>query len=51
MLLNNGMSENRQNALSGRRTNRTWHRLPKEESVKGLAGFGHYGNACRLSDV
>jgi transposase len=32
-------------------TIRTWHRLYREEGIEGLAGFGHEGSACRLSDV
>ncbi len=32
-------------------TIRTWHRLYLEEGIEGLAGFGHEGSACRLSDV
>ena len=29
----------------------TWHRLYREEGIESLAGFGHEGSACRLSDV
>jgi transposase len=29
----------------------TWHRLYQEEGIEGLAGSGHEGSACRLSDV
>src|ERR1700758_2633918 len=32
-------------------TIRTWHRLYQEEGIEGLAGFGHEGSACRLSDA
>src|SRR4030081_1159394 len=32
-------------------TIRTWHRPYREEGSGGLAGFGHEGSACRLSDV
>ena len=32
-------------------TIRTWHRLYREEGIEGLAGFGHEGSACRLSDA
>src|SRR5271154_6630885 len=32
-------------------TIRTWHRLYREEGIEGLAGFGHDGSACRLSDA
>ncbi len=31
-------------------TIRTWHRLYEEDGIEGLAGFGHEGSACRLSD-
>ena len=29
---------------------RTWHRLYEEDGIEGLAGFGHEGSACRLSE-
>jgi len=32
-------------------TIRTWHRLYREDGIEGLAGFGHEGSACGLSDV
>ena len=32
-------------------TVRTWYRLYQEEGIEGLAGFGHEGSACRLSDA
>jgi transposase len=32
-------------------TVRTWHRLYEEDGIDGLAGFGHEGSACRLSDA
>jgi transposase len=32
-------------------TIRSWHRLYQEEGIEGLAGSGHEGSACRLSDV
>jgi len=31
-------------------TIRTWYRLYQEDGIEGLAGFGHEGSACRLSD-
>jgi transposase len=31
-------------------TVRTWHRLYQDEGIEGLAGFGHEGSSCRLSD-
>ena len=31
-------------------TVRTWYRLYEDEGIEGLAGFGHDGSACRLSD-
>jgi transposase len=32
-------------------TVRTWYRLYREQGIEGLAGFGHEGSACRLSDA
>jgi transposase len=31
-------------------TVRTWHRLYQQDGIEGLAGFGHEGGACRLSE-
>jgi hypothetical protein len=30
---------------------RTWYRLYQKEGIEGLAGLGHEGGACRLSDA
>jgi transposase len=32
-------------------TIRTWHRLYQQEGIEGLAGFGHEGSVCRLSEA
>src|SRR5712672_744845 len=32
-------------------TVRTWYRLYQEDGIEGLAGFGHEGSACRLSNA
>ena len=32
-------------------TIRTWYRLYEEDGIEGLAGFGHEGSACRLSEA
>jgi len=32
-------------------TIRTWHRLYQQDGIEGLAGFGHEGSACRLSEA
>jgi transposase len=31
-------------------TVRIWYRLYQDEGIEGLAGFGHEGSSCRLSD-